>query len=301
MKPSVIIIAGPTASGKSDYAENLAREIDGEIVNADAVQMFTRLSVGTAKPDWQSSEIVHHLFDICDQPRDFDVSQYRQVVAQSVCDILNRSRSAILVGGSLFYIKSLFYPPKNALKVGKSRETLFEDLSNQQLWDELFSIDEVRANELHPNDRYRVERALRIWQATGKKPSEHKPVYDPLFNDVDIRFLCPPLTVLYDRINRRTITMITDMGWIDEARDAYYDNTWRDFIITKNFIGYPELFSWIAAGEKKEDLPAVITRIQELTRQYAKRQRTFWRSFCEQVSHDSQNHTSKGALLVTAL
>lgn len=78
--------------------------------------------------------------------------------------------------------------------------------------------------------------------------------------------------------------MINDMGWVDEARNVYNDTSWREFVVAKNFIGYPELFAWIAAGEKPDELPAVVEVIQQKTRQYAKRQRTFWKSFCAQLS-----------------
>jgi tRNA dimethylallyltransferase len=279
---SVIIVAGPTASGKSSFAEELARVHNGEIVNADSVQMFARLSVGTAKPDWRKSDIPHHLFDICSEPRDFDVSSYRSRVLDVVNEIVARGKMPILVGGSLFYIKSLFYPPLVAKQVGTNREQPFPELSNEKAWEKLNEIDSERASKIHANDRYRVDRALLLWQQHGVKPSELQPVFEPTFN-ATLFYLAPPLETLYERINARTHVMIDDMGWIDEARDAYHDSTWRSFIYEKKFIGYPELFEWIASGEPKKVLPTVIAMIQQETRRYAKRQRTFWRSFCEQL------------------
>lgn len=287
-RPKVIIIAGPTASGKSSYAENLAQKIGGEIVNADSVQMYTRLAVGTAKPDWKKSEIPHHLFDICESPRDFDVSQYRSRVIQSVDDILKRSATPILVGGSLFYIKSLFYPPHASQELKTSRSDVFKDLSNNELWCRLKSVDLERAQQLHENDRYRVQRALLLWEQHGVKPSTLKPKYQPLFG-AQLLFLSPPLEVLYERINARTLVMIDDMGWVDEAREVYADTMWRDFVSMKKFIGYPELFTWIANGEKPEELPAVVAQIQQETRRYAKRQRTFWKSLCAQLSDQNDD------------
>ena len=120
--PFILIIAGPTASGKSSFAEGLARDSarlekicgvrkKGVIINADSAQMFTRLTIGTAKPDWRVSDISHRLFDICDNPVDFDVAQYRSMLQKVIAEVVAEDKVPILVGGSLFYIKSLFYPP----------------------------------------------------------------------------------------------------------------------------------------------------------------------------------------------
>lgn len=287
----VIIIAGPTASGKSSYAETLARKIGGEIINADSVQMYTRLSVGTAKPDWKASDIKHHLFDICKQPQDFDVVQYRRFVEETVCDVLNRGSVPILVGGSLFYIKSLFYPPSGKIEKKARRISDFENIGNYELWCRLKSIDSERAQQIHCNDRYRVERALAVWQEFGKKPSTLKPEYRPMFA-AEVVFLSPPLPILYERINVRTVAMIEKMGWLDEARDVFGDDVWKEFVCTKKFIGYPELFEWIAAGQHEQLLPDVVAKIQQKTRQYAKRQRTFWKSFCSQLSAENDSGIS---------
>lgn len=284
--PSVIIVAGPTASGKSDFAEALSRQHNGEIVNADSVQMFTRLAVGTAKPDWKASDIPHHLFDICEIPRDFDVAAYRDKVMTVVKDIVSRGKRPILVGGSLFYIKSLFYPPRVMASEPTQRTEPYPDLTDEQAWQKLHDIDATRAAQIHMNDRYRVDRALLLWQKLGVKPSELRPVFEPLFT-ATLFYLAPPLETLYERINLRTHIMINDHGWVDEARDAFHDEVWRSFILEKKFIGYPELFAWIARGEKKSELPETIAKIQQETRRYAKRQRTFWRSFCEQLKAET--------------
>ncbi len=106
-----LIITGPTASGKTDLSLAIAREIDAEIINGDVGQFYTPLSVGTAKPDWRNQEVPHHLFDIISEPQDFSVSAYRQLVIDTAEKVWQRGRLPIIVGGSLFYIKSLFFPP----------------------------------------------------------------------------------------------------------------------------------------------------------------------------------------------
>ncbi|MDQ5890179.1 MAG: tRNA dimethylallyltransferase [Candidatus Dependentiae bacterium] len=283
LSSKVYIIAGPTASGKSDYAVDLARRLGGEIVNADSAQMYTRISIGTAKPlDWQTHEIKHHLFDICDQPIDFDVAQYRAKILLIVADIASRGKVPILVGGSLFYIKSLFFPPH---QVKGNTSAIPDDvrlLSVAAQWQHLHGIDPVRAAQIHMHDTYRVMRALALWYESGSKPSELVPQYQPPFS-AQVIFLSPPTEILYERINARTEAMIHSMGWIDEVGNLMRDEAWRHLVETKGFIGYRDIASWIEAGQPADQLPALIGKIQQDTRNYAKRQKTFWRSFICQL------------------
>lgn len=279
----VIIIAGPTASGKSDVAVKLAENIGGEVVNADTAQMYTRVSVGTAKPsDWATHPIKHHLFDICDQPVDFDVMQYRTQILAVVGQIQSRGKVPILVGGSLFYIKSLFFPPHEAPSSISAIPPEVCQLSTEHLWQHLEQIDPVRAKQIHPHDVYRVTRALAIWYDSGVLPSLLVPQFSQPF-PVMFFFLSPSVDELYDRINRRTEVMINDMGWIDEVKLLMADEPWKELVHKKGFIGYPIIMQWLLAGAPKEALSLVIQDIQQETRSYAKRQRTFWRSFARQL------------------
>jgi len=287
LSSKVYIIVGPTASGKSAYAVDLARQIGAEIVNADSAQMYTRVSVGTAKPlDWADHEIKHHLFDICDQPVDFDVVQYREKILTVVADIVARGKSPILVGGSLFYIKSLFFPPHQMQGKSDNVHRAIPDavrlMSVEEQWRHLQNIDPERAAQVHLHDTYRVMRALALWYEHGVKPSLLAPAYTPPFF-ADITFLSPPPDVLYERINRRTEEMIYRGGWVEEVRSLLHDAAWRNLVETKGFIGYRDLAAWIEAGEPADQLAEVVLHIQQETRNYAKRQRTFWRSFMRQL------------------
>ncbi|MGD1997711.1 MAG: tRNA (adenosine(37)-N6)-dimethylallyltransferase MiaA [Candidatus Dependentiae bacterium] len=279
-----IVIAGPTASGKSDFSLQIAQQCNGEIINADSVQMYTPVSIGTAKPDWRNEPIPHHLFDIIDTPTRYDVVRYREEIARLSAEMAQRDVTPILVGGSLFYIKSLLYPPHNLPKTG-SVPAPVRALSTALLYEHLKTIDADRAAQIMPTDTYRVQRAVQIWYEHGVKPSTQQPVYQPLL-PLHIIFLCPPLETLYARINKRTDIMIHEQGWIDEARRVYKDPVWREFIAQRKFIGYPELFAWIAKGERESELPMVAEKIAQATRHYAKRQRCFWRSFLEQITRD---------------
>lgn len=286
--PPIIIITGPTASGKSSLAEQLALEYNGQIINADAAQMYTPLSIGTAKPDWRASPIPQHLFDIVNTPIDTSVIAYRAMVIEKVNELTVLHKPIIIVGGSLFYITSLFYPPLPLIRSDQQNKNAQDDSLDGTLapWEQLNQIDADRAQELHPNDTYRIQRALAIWHTTGRKPSLHKPVYNPPFH-ATVMCINPDRAVLHQRINERTIAMIHDGGWIRET-ESVTGSDWEKFITMKGFIGYPELFKWIHAGKDEATLSEVITVIQQKTRAYAKRQITFWR----RLAHMLQNETS---------
>jgi len=293
--PWIIIITGPTASGKTALSELIAEEVDGEIINVDVGQFYKNLSVGTAKPNWKTLPFSCHMFDILDQPIDVSVREYRDRVLQLCKDITERNRTPIIVGGSLFYIKSLFSPPKDLAKNIDSGDDFsnvdFEE-SSQILWSRLNEIDPKRAELIHPNDRYRIVRALTIWKTTGKKPSFYKPGFLPLPYNVLIVPLLPDRELINDRINQRTTQMVTQGGWIQEALSVY-KTEWHPFILRKGLIGYLEIFQWIENGSRIEDLHNVVKIIQQKTRDYAKRQVTFWRGlerYLIQHVHTCQQH-----------
>jgi len=287
MASRAVIITGPTASGKTHLSLELASQYEGEIINADSAQMYTQLSVGTVKPNWQASPIPHHLFDVVASPQNYDVVTFRKKVKILVDALCRCGKTPFIVGGSLFYIKSLFYPPcDGSIGALDAIPAAVLSLDTISLWQHLEQIDQLRANQLHPHDRYRVERALHIWYESGEKPSQRRPHYKP-FMDVTLFFLAPPLESLYQRIALRTEHMIKQGGWIDEARVVAKDPLWRSFVVRKGFIGYEYLFEWIEAGEKPGELPNVIESISRDTRYYAKRQYTFWRSLSRQLKSDA--------------
>jgi tRNA dimethylallyltransferase len=269
-----VIIAGPTASGKTHLSMMLAQHISIEIINADIGQFYTPCSIGTAKPDWRNHKIPHHLFDILDVPQDLSASQYHQRVVETVKEIEKRGNLPVIVGGSLFYIKSLFFPPKTLPQL----ETVIDyECNGTSAWEQLFSIDPVRAAVLHPHDIYRVNRALHIWKTTGMKPSELQPTFSAPFSCLFL-FLQLDKQILHQRIDQRTDEMITSKGWIDEVR-LLQRTDWEPFLKKKKLIGYPEIFSWLSADTDERSVNHLIETIQRSTRSYSKRQQTFWRSF----------------------
>lgn len=270
----ILIITGATGVGKTDLVLKLAELIPSEIINADIGQMYAPLTIGTAKPDWQKEPVPHHGFDILTQPENFTVVQYRVFVQEKINEIWARGKLPIIVGGSTFYIKALLFPP-SILPVGTSdkqaeRAQVVADLPEDQLWAKLNQIDPLRASRLHPNDTYRLNQALNIWQQTGQLPSTFTPLYHPIA-PYTLVILDRPKLDLYQRIDARVLEML-QMGWAAEVQNL--NQAWHDFLKVKKIIGYELILDYLA-GEI--DLPTCTSAIQQRVRNYAKRQQTFWR------------------------
>jgi len=288
----IIIVYGPTAVGKSSFAEKLARKIPSQIVNCDIGQFYTPLTIGTAKPDWRTSDIKHQLFDIIDEPRYFNVSEYRDILFKTVEKIWTENEIPILVGGSGFYLKSLFFPPipKGSISIESTEGR--ENMSDAQLWETLNKIDSQRAARIKQNDRYRVERALDIWKTTGKKPSDFLPIYN-FPNKFLFLFLTRDREQLYKRVNDRVFQMI-DEGWIDEVK-GLMGTKWEKFLKGKKIIGYDLIIDYLKEPDshKPDKLDKLIVDIQKKTRNYAKRQITFWKSFEKELKREIESFKSK--------
>ena len=257
----MLIIYGPTGVGKTDLACTIAQKVPAEIVNADMGQLYTPLSIGTAKPNWKAEPTRHHLFDVINEPINCTVIEYRQMLSAVLHDIWSRGKLPIIVGGSGFYVQSILYPPA-------ARHT---DLKLSGTWDDLNAVDPQRAAKIHRNDTYRISRALSIWSATGVKPSDYMRKFEPLATG-HIVWVGRDRAQLYERINERVLVMIKQ-GWIDECK-ALAGTVWEDFIRRKKFIGYTELLDYVQGDI---GLDEAVQKIAQKTRAYAKRQETFWR------------------------
>jgi tRNA dimethylallyltransferase len=266
----IIILFGPTGVGKTDVANKIAQQIPVEIINLDMGQLYIPLNIGTAKPDWQSSQIPHHLFDVINEPRDCSVIAYRNMVIPLVNAIWSRGNIPLLVGGSGFYLRSLLFSQSAA--VGKQED--FENVPESELWDHLYRVDPERAAHINKLDIYRIKRALNIWQQTGQKPSKFIPHYEPI---APFFLLC--LTrdrdELYARIDQRVLAMM-HAGWLAEV-EQLLDTLWQDFLRKKHIIGYDNLIEYLGSEKRPEQLSQTIEQIKQRTRHYAKRQMTYWR------------------------
>lgn len=278
----MLVIYGPTGVGKTDLALNIAQHIPAEIINMDVGQFYTPLSIGTAKPDWQHSPVPHHLFDIINTPKNFTVSDYRPLLYKTVGEILSRGKLPILVGGSGFYLHSLLFPPQVAVE-DRDISDLYP--AGSKVWDALYAIDPQRALRIDKADEYRIRRALSIWHATGKLPSSYQSVYEP---DADymILFVERDRQELKNRINARVLEMV-QQGWIAET-ERLLNTPWQAFIQQKNLIGYNEIFNYLLSKKTKLDYFCMVELISAQTRQYAKRQFTFWRKLEREIKTEKQ-------------
>jgi len=274
----VLAITGPTAVGKTALADTLALRFRGEIINCDVGQFYTPLTIGTAKPDVGAAMIPHHLFSIIDTPRNITVVEYRDLVLQKIAQVKERGNLPILVGGSAFYIQSLIFPP--VLQSLPVTDKLARRETTEQLWQELFLIDPERARALHHHDRYRIERALTIWDAVGVKPSLYTPTYCPPV-DMELVIVGKERAALYNTINERVLVMM-QQGWLEEVRAL--DEGWQQFLLEKKIIGYDDIIAYLKKSDCSEAAyAALVERIQQKTRAYAKKQLCFFKQLSTKI------------------
>ncbi len=265
---TALIVAGPTGVGKTDFVARLFKQWPIEIINGDMGQMYRSLTIGTAKPAWQKALVPHHLFDILSRPTYFSAMKYRERVGSLIEQIWDKGKLPIIVGGSSFYLLSLFFP-----MIESDGSSAIKTLSGGDLWAELLRIDPKRAQAINPHDRYRIQRALDIWHTTGVKPSSYVPTFNPFASCILI-WLDRDRADLYERINKR-VTAMMQAGWLKEAKNLE-KNEWNPFLRKKKIIGYDIIFDHLSGILTQEKLYA---GIQKKTRNYAKRQITFWKSF----------------------
>ena len=285
-----VIITGPTAVGKTALVEQLAQEACFKlaVINGDMGQLYTSLSIGTAKPDLANQPVDHYLFNILDKPSNFTAHDYRKAVQIYLEKLWDAQTLPVIVGGSGFYLKSLFFAPRSTELSHNSTQRAqdFSALSTQQLWQCLYTHDPKRAEDIHPHDRYRIMRALTLYTTTGLLPSTLTPVYAPVGQALII-YITRERQDLHPRIDKRVHEMF-DAGWLEEVRSL--PEGWYNFLQEKKIIGYSEIQEYLI---KKE--PENSTRLNELrahiaqrTKAYAKRQQTFWRSFKKQLCQADQ-------------
>lgn len=275
-----LILYGPTAVGKTDISLGIAQEIDAEIINMDVGQFYTPLSIGTAKPLWKTLPITHHLFDILDKPSNFSVIEYKERVFSLLKDIWSRKKTPIIVGGSGFYLYALFFnfnsqQDQEKLSLTRDHKELYVSL-----WDYLNIVDPKRAACIHKNDRYRVIKALELFEGKNIQPSRAEPKFQTDFS-ADLVFLDRKRVELYDRINQRVSGMLSN-GFLEEV-GSLIDTPWEKFLLQKKLIGYNEIVDYLR-NNGLFSLDTVEKLIAQRTRNYAKRQGTFWRYLCNKLS-----------------
>lgn len=271
----VLCIVGPTAVGKTKMSIELAKQLNGEIISGDSMQIYRGMDIGTAKATMDERQgIPHHLIDEKNPDEPYSVAAFQQTVRAKIEEIKSRGKLPIIVGGTGLYIKSVLYDYEFA---GESEskevdEAKYGHLSNEELHAKLAAVDEAGAKDIHPNNRKRVIRALEIYETSGVKKSEmiekqeHKMIYDAcLIGLTDDR------TVLYDRINKR-VDVMYETGLVEEVK-ALFDEGIPAESQSIRAIGYKELYDYFKGFISLEESKELIKRN---SRRYAKRQYTWF-------------------------
>ena len=279
MKPRVLVIAGPTASGKSELALQLAEQLDGEIVCADSLTVYRGLDIGSAKPTAQQrSRVPHHLLDIRDPDQLFTAADFMTEARRAIDDILSRDKRPLVVGGTGLYLRVLLRgltdaPPADP-SVRQRLQQQAEREGTEALLDELRRVDPETAARCHPHNLVRILRALEVWQTTGTPFSRFQQQhgfsdapYDPLLLCLDL-----PRPELYQRVNHRVTTML-EAGLVAEVQTLLQAGIPAD-AKPLQAIGYKEVLAHLRS---ETDLETMTELIRRNTRHLAKRQLTWFR------------------------
>ncbi len=278
MANDVIVVCGPTASGKTALAVELAKRFDAEIVSADSMQIYKEMNIGTAKPvEKEKRGIPHHMIDIVSVTEDYNVSRYVEDATECIDKIRASGKRVILAGGTGLYIDSLinnvnFFEIENDYEYREQLFSVAKDKGVLAVHKMLESVDKPSADRLHPNDLKRVIRALEVYKVCGRTMTEvqlesvRKRKYNPTFIGLDFS----ERAVLYNRIEMRVLEMIKN-GLLNEARSLL------DFDLSSTAraaIGYQEMFDFL---NNKITFESAVGKICKRTRNYAKRQLTWFR------------------------
>ena len=276
----LICIAGPTASGKTALSIALAKELSGEIVSCDSMQIYRRMDIGTAKPTPEErSGIPHYMLDVADPEEDFSVSRYCAMATPIVDDIISRGKTAIVVGGTGLYMDSLIrgndFAPFPSTGRREELEALAKEQGIEAVLSRLREVDPESAARLHPSDQKRIIRAMEVYLETGETITAHNlrtqaipPRYTPLWFALEDE----NRQDLYRRIDRRVEQML-EIGLLDEIRDLL-DSGVPPKATSMQAIGYKE---FVAALSGRGTVEEATVQVQQASRHYAKRQLTWFR------------------------
>ncbi len=275
---SILCLAGPTASGKTALAVELAKDLNGEVVSCDSMQVYRRMDIGTAKPSPEEMQgIPHHMIDVAEPDEDFSVSRYCAMAAPIVDDIVARGKTAIIAGGTGLYMDSLIrgndFAPFPSTGVRERLEAEADEVGLPAMLARLREIDPDTADRV--SDRKRILRALEVYLETGETITEHNrktrlipPKYTPLWLGLDFA----DRGELYRRIDKRVDIML-EMGLMEEIR-SLLDSGIPEKCTAMQAIGYKE---FVNALEGREPLSQAAEEVKKASRHYAKRQLTWFR------------------------
>ena len=270
----VIALVGPTAVGKTALSLDLALELSAEIINADAMQIYKGMDIGTAKlPLSQRRGVIHHQIDVLDPIDEANVSQYQKQTREIIRELLDRKVQPILVGGSGLYVNSVLEDlefPGTSLELRAKYEELLEEKGVEHLFKMLEEIDPLAAENILPNNPRKIVRALEVNELTGKRFNAKLPEPSPIFPDVRIA-LDMPRDLLDKRITERVHQMFAD-GFIDEVQKIEESLTKGKTALRA--LGYSQVLSYLAGEIQKEE---AITLTINATKKFARRQLSWFR------------------------
>ena len=290
-----LLISGPTASGKSSLAITLAKELKGVIINADTIQFYKHLDIGSAKPTKEEFALADHRnYNIFDQNSEITANEFYKLTSEAIRDVQREGKLPILVGGSGLYLSTFLSGYTLTLPKGDREFRLrYSSFNNEELFNELKKLDPNRAEEISPNDRFRIERALEIIHKMDFQVS--KSYKEIMREGGNICFTIIPVwerEILYHRINQRVDEMFK-AGLVEEVKEVL--KIYPESHIALKSIGYAQIKESLLKKESsqveqlsKETLIEVVDKIKQLTRNYAKRQLTFWRN--EPIKRDWLAH-----------
>lgn len=289
-KKDVIVICGPTASGKTKLGIELAKKLNGEIISADSMQIYKDMDIGTAKPTPEERKMaVHHLVDFVSPDQRYSVADFKKDAVKTIEDIISRNKTPIIVGGTGLYINSLIYnidfkEEKTDLEYRKS----LEEKSIQELYENALKIDPEALKKISENDRKRITRILEIYHTTGKTKTELEiESRKEVPYNYHIFVLSMDREILYDRINRR-VDMMLEQGLIEEVQKVI--RKYNSFPTAMQGLGYKEVVEYLENKLTKEEM---IEKIKQESRRYAKRQLTWFRAYKQALWLDGTEKTTE--------
>lgn len=286
MKPKVVVIVGPTASGKTALSIELAKKINGEIVSCDSMQIYKDMDIGSAKPTKEEMQgIKHYMIDIASPEERFSVAEYKRKAEIAIEEIIQKGKTPIVIGGTGLYANSLIYGIEyNEIKLDEEYRKALENIASTEqglknLYNKAIEIDSKAMEIISCNDKKRIIRVLEIYHSTGKTKTEleiesrkNGVKYDYKVFAIDM-----DRETLYDRINRRVDIMIEN-GLIEEVETIL--QKYKKFPTAMQGLGYKEVVEYLNKEISKEEM---IEKIKQETRRYAKRQLTWFRKNKETI------------------
>ena len=295
----VIVICGPTASGKTKLGIKLAKKINGEIVSCDSMQIYKDMDIGTAKPTKaEQNELKHYLIDFVSPDKRYSVAEYKNDAENVIDKIIKDNKTPIIVGGTGLYLNSLIYgidypDIKTDLNYRKELEEKVNKDGLEEIYKEAKIIDPIAVEKISKNDKKRILRILEIYHSTGKTKTEleKESRKNGIKYDYRIFVLNMPRCELYERINKRVDIMIKE-GLIEEVKKII--SKYKEFPTAMQGLGYKEVVEFLENKITKEEM---IEKIKMETRRYAKRQLTWFKSYKEATWLDSNNTNNVDIIL----